>query len=153
MENLFVVVYSLRECGISIQNLSPSLILIVKPKIIEEECIGKVIFVVSKYCSMYRVAGSCRLTNTLQRHNTENSKQKFLEKGIARGQSQFPLTCVCEWLVYSQGSVSLFCCRKICGPILGIYCINHWQKLECGNWDWGRAIPFLGIHNGIFFVV
>jgi hypothetical protein len=25
--------------------------------------------------------------------------------------------------------------------------INRSQTQECGNWDWGRAIPFLGIHK------
>jgi hypothetical protein len=39
--------------------------------------------------------------------------------------------------------VCLFCCRKICGPILGIY------KSLTYTWmwtlDWGRAIPFLGM--------
>ncbi len=28
--------------------------------------------------------------------------------------------------------------------------INRSQTHECGNWDWGRAIPLLGIHKGIF---
>ncbi len=36
-------------------------------------------------------------------------------------------------------SFCLFCCRKVCGPI-------H----ECINWDWGRAIPFLGVHKWDF---
>ncbi len=32
--------------------------------------------------------------------------------------------------------------------------INRPQTHECGNWDWGRAIPFLGIYiNGIFVAV
>ena len=42
-------------------------------------------------------------------------------KGIARPQSQFPHLCVCERCIYSHGSVCLFCCRKICGPIQKIY--------------------------------
>ncbi len=48
------------------------------------------------------------------------------------------------------GSVCLFCCRKICGPpILGIY-KSRTDTHECRNWDWGRAIPFLGIHKWDF---
>jgi hypothetical protein len=47
------------------------------------------------------------------------------------------------------GSVCLFCCREICGPILGIY-INRKQTHECGNWDWVRAIPRKGIHRWDF---
>ncbi len=37
--------------------------------------------------------------------------------------------------------------QEICGPILGI---NSSQTLECGNWDWGRAIPRKGMHRGDF---
>jgi hypothetical protein len=40
-------------------------------------------------------------------------------------------------------TVCLFGCRKIGGPIMGIYKYKH----ECGNWDCGRAIPCLGIHK------
>jgi len=42
-------------------------------------------------------------------------------------------------------SVCLFSCRKICGPILGIYTLNRSKPHECVNWDWCRKIPFLGI--------
>jgi hypothetical protein len=28
--------------------------------------------------------------------------------------------------------------------------INRSQTHECGNWDWGRAVPFLGIHQWDF---
>jgi hypothetical protein len=37
--------------------------------------------------------------------------------------------------------------RFIGGPTVGIYCIDRSQTHECVNWDWGRAIPFLGIHK------
>ncbi len=33
------------------------------------------------------------------------------------------------------GSVCLFCCRKICRPILGIY--KSLTDTGCGNWEWG----------------
>ncbi len=29
----------------------------------------------------------------------------------------------------------------------GNVCINRLQTHECGNWDWGRAIPRKGVHN------
>ncbi len=47
-------------------------------------------------------------------------------------------------------SVCLFFCRKIGGPIAEILYINRLQTHECGNWDLGRAIPFLGIHKTKF---
>ncbi len=74
----------------------------------------------------------------LQRHNAENSKQIFPRNCVA----SVPIsTFMCLWCV------SLFCYRKICGPILGLSSINRSQTHECGNWDWGRVIPFMGIHN------
>jgi hypothetical protein len=36
----------------------------------------------------------------LQRHNTENFKQIYSGKGIARPQSQFPHSFVCEQFIY-----------------------------------------------------
>ncbi len=47
------------------------------------------------------------------------------------------------------GSVCLFVCSQICGPILGIFKFltdsqtHEWWR----NWDWDRAIHFLGIHK------
>ncbi len=52
------------------------------------------------------------------------------------------------WEIYIfPGSVCLFCRSEICGLILGIY---KSQTHECGNWDWGRAIPRKGIHKWDF---
>jgi hypothetical protein len=49
------------------------------------------------------------------------------------------------WAIYIfPRSVCLFCCRKIGGPIVGIY-KSLTQISECGNWDWGRAVSFLGV--------
>ncbi len=46
--------------------------------------------------------------------------------------------------MYFQGRSVYFAAAKICGRILGKYkSLTH----ECMNWDWGRAIPFLGIHK------
>jgi hypothetical protein len=57
---------------------------------------------------------------------------------------------MCLWAIYIfPRFVCLFCCRKICGPILGKY-LNRSQTHECGNWDWSRAIPFLGMHKWDF---
>ncbi len=59
-------------------------------------------------------------------------------KGIARPQSQFPHLCVCERFIYSQDIARLFSCRKICGPILGIY------KSLTDTWMWKLG---LGLRN------
>jgi hypothetical protein len=41
-----------------------------------------------------------------------NFKTNIPSKGISGSQSQFPHSCVCEWFIYSQGLVCLFCWRK-----------------------------------------
>jgi hypothetical protein len=41
-------------------------------------------------------------TSTLQRNDTENSKQIFPEREIARPQSQFPNSCIYERFIYSH---------------------------------------------------
>ncbi len=63
--------------------------------------------------------------------------------GIARPQSQFPHSCVCERFIYSQDQSTHFSCRRIGRSIVGI--INRSKTHKCENRDCGRAIPFLGI--------
>ncbi len=71
--------------------------------------------------------------------------QTFPEKEL-RPQSQCPLSSVWERLIFSHD-------RKIWWPILGIYKSLYSQTHECGNLDWGWAIPFQGNINGIFVAV
>ena len=57
---------------------------------------------------------------------------------------------MCLWAIYLfPHLVCLFCCRKICRPVLGIYksLADTWT-CECGNRDWDRAV--LGIHKWNF---
>ncbi len=56
---------------------------------------------------------------------------------------------MCLWAIYIfPPSIYLFCCRKY------VDCsrkyINRSQTHECGNWDWGRAIPRKGIRKWDF---
>ncbi len=70
-------------------------------------------------------------------------------KGTARPQSQFPHSCVCERFIYSHD-------RSASYSAAGKYVERSWdyinrsQTHECGNRDWGVAIPFLGIHKWDF---
>ncbi len=53
------------------------------------------------------------------------------------------------WVIYIfPRSVCLFCCRKYVDRSSDY--INRSQTNECGNWDWGRAIPRKGIHKWDF---
>ncbi len=59
-------------------------------------------------------------------------------------------TFTCLWAIYYIQTIGL--------PILPArkYVDRSWEYINssqthaCGNWDWGRAIPFLGIHKWDF---
>ncbi len=76
-------------------------------------------------------------------HHTAKTKCRKFETNItrmSRSQSQFPHSCVCERIIHIFPRwVCLFCWRKICRLILGIY-----KSLTD---RWGRAIPRKGIYN------
>ncbi len=78
--------------------------------------------------------------NTLRKKQYRKFETNIPRKGTARPISTF----MCLWAIYKfPRSICPFYCRKICGPILGMY---RSQTHECGNWDSGRAIPTKGIH-------
>jgi hypothetical protein len=55
------------------------------------------------------------------------------------------------WAIYIfPGSVCLFCCSQIGRPILAIYKSLTDTVYECRNWEWRRAVSFLGIHKSDF---
>jgi hypothetical protein len=59
---------------------------------------------------------------TLQRHNTGNSKQIFPKKELCGFSSNFHIhVSVSDLFIPLINLPNLYCCRKICGPILGIY--------------------------------
>ncbi len=58
-------------------------------------------------------------------------------------------TTIFLWEIYIfPGSVCLFWCRKYVDWSWEY--LNRSQTHECGNWDWGRAIPQKGIHKWDF---
>jgi hypothetical protein len=72
--------------------------------------------------------------------------------GIARPQSQFPHSCVCEQFlnIARIGPLHIFPAAEYKADRWWEY-INRSQTHECGNWDCGRAIPFLGIFVSNFW--
>jgi hypothetical protein len=80
---------------------------------------------------------------TLQRHNIENPG-----KGIAGPRSQFPHSCVCERFLYSHDRSAYSATGKYVDRSWEY--INRSQTHECGNREWGRAIPFPGMHKWDF---
>ncbi len=70
-------------------------------------------------------------------------KINITRKGIARPQPRFPHSCVCERFIYSQDLSAYSAAGKYVDRSWEY--INRSQTHECGNWDWGRAIPFLVI--------
>ncbi len=65
-------------------------------------------------------------------------------KGSSRPQFQLPHLCVWERFIYSHD-------WSATPPILLQYADRSWEYInrsqthECRDWDWGHAIPFLGI--------
>jgi hypothetical protein len=89
------------------------------------------------------------LTDTLQRHNTENLKRIFPERELRSLNTNFHIHVAVSDLIYSHNRSAYSAAGKNVNRSWEY--INRSQTHECGNWDWGRAIPFLGIYiNGIF---
>ncbi len=69
-------------------------------------------------------------------------------KGLARPQSQFPNSFVCERFIYSHDRSAYF--------FAGKYEDRYWEYINrsqthgCWNWDWGSSVPFLGKHKWDF---
>jgi len=89
-------------------------------------------------------------TQTARTAKTKNRKfeTNIPRKGTARIQSQFLHPCFCDRLIFSSYRSAYSAAEKYVCQTWEY--INRSQKHECGNWDWGRAIPFLGIHKSKF---
>jgi hypothetical protein len=72
----------------------------------------------------------------------------ILIKGTARPQSQFPQSCVCGRFIYSHERSTYFPAAEYVHRSWEY--INRTQKHECKKWDYGRAVPFLGIYVSNF---
>ncbi len=89
-------------------------------------------------------------------HTAQNQCRKLEtnipRKGIAWPQSQFPHSYVCKRFIYShhRSAYSQFCCKNVLYVDRSWEYINHSQTHECGNWDWGRALPRKGTQNWYF---
>ncbi len=79
----------------------------------------------------------------LQRHNTKNLNQIFPETELRGLSPHFHIhVSVSDLHIPRSGPHFL--------PAAGIYVYRSWEQThEWGNWDWGRAIPFLEHINGI----
>jgi hypothetical protein len=92
-----------------------------------------------------------RSSVSLSRRCKENPIYVFLFLGIARPQSQFSHSCVCERFIYSQDR-STFFLQQNRQTVHWNMCINRSQTHECGNWVCDSAIPFMGKFVSILFV-
>jgi hypothetical protein len=87
----------------------------------------------------------------LKWHTAKKQYRKFEtdipRKGIARPKSQFPHSCICERFLFSHDQSAYSAAGNMW---TGNTYINHSQTLECGNWDWDRAVSRKGIHKWDF---
>ncbi len=90
---------------------------------------------VSKSCLNYMYSNLLPLLLIGRFRACLSNKTNIPRKGIARPQSQFPHSCVCERFSYTvlPQLVCLFCCRE-CVDRSWEY-TNRSQTCECGNWD------------------
>jgi hypothetical protein len=72
-------------------------------------------------------------------------KIPFMYSQVRNCAASVPIsTFTCLWTIYIfSGSVHIFSCSRKGRP--SWESINRSQTNECGNWNWCRAIPFLGI--------
>ncbi len=88
----------------------------------------------------------------IPRNETVISKQNY----NVLSPSSYTHICICERLIFVQdrsaySAAGTYCTVYICGLILEIYIyINRSQTHECGNWNWGSAIPRKEIHKWYF---
>ncbi len=73
---------------------------------------------------------------------------KYSQKRNCAGSVLIPHSCVCERFIYSQDWSAFSAAGKYVDRFWKY--INRSQTHECWNWDWGRALPFLGIHKWDF---
>ena len=92
----------------------------------------------------------CFDISTLQRTNTENRKQIFLEKEL-RGHSPNVQMHVYESGLYIPTIELPILLQEICGPILGIYKSRTESKVEIGTV--AVQLPEKEYINGIFVAV
>ncbi len=72
-------------------------------------------------------------------------------KGIARPQSQFPHSCVCERFIYSQDLSAYSAAGQYVDRSWDY--INRSQTHECGNKKWAAQLLFWEYINRIFVAV
>ncbi len=93
----------------------------------------------------YTLLHSLSITGSEHTAKTQYHGNKYSQKGIAQPQSQFPHSCVCKQFIYSHDRSAYSSSGKYVDRSWEY--INRSQTHECGNWDCGRATPFLGIHQ------
>jgi hypothetical protein len=88
----------------------------------------------------------------MQRHNTVKFETNISRKGIVRGKSQFPYSCVCERFIYSQDRSAHSAAGKYGDRFWEYTKIAH--RNECGKIETDAAqFLFWEYMNGIFVAV
>jgi hypothetical protein len=76
-------------------------------------------------------------------------RNKFVQKWNCAALVRIPtFMLLCAIFIFPE-SICLFWCRDIGGPAVGKYKLLT-DIHGCGNWDWGRAVSFLGVPKSDF---
>jgi hypothetical protein len=75
-------------------------------------------------------------------------RNKYFQKRNCGASVPISTSCVCERLIYSHDQPDYSAAEKYVDRSCDY--INRSQAHECGNWDCGRASPFLGKHKWDF---
>ncbi len=87
--------------------------------------------------------------HALQRRNTKKSKQIFPEKELRGLRPNFYIHVPVSNLYNPTISLPILLQENMLTDPGNIY-VNRYQTHECGNWDCGREIPYLGAHQRDF---
>ncbi len=130
-------------------NITCSLFFWETPSAFLNKILCKVFFSSGLALANFVALPDCRRHNCLHCKDTIPKFQTNIpRKGIARPQFLFLHSCVCERFIYSNDQSAYSAARKYVNGSWEY--INRSQTNECGNRDWGRTIPFLGIHKWDF---